>query len=56
MLFRICVCNSGLIDFDDQFQNVVTTGDAKVAFTGADAVIMLGAFPRKVGIFEHSFY
>jgi len=31
-------------------KNVVTTGDAKVAFTGADAVIMLGAFPRKDGM------
>lgn len=28
----------------------VTTGDAKVAFTGADAVVMLGAFPRKDGM------
>jgi len=26
----------------------VCTGDEKVAFTGADAVILLGAFPRKV--------
>jgi len=31
-------------------KGVVCTGDAKVAFTGADAVIMLGAFPRKDGM------
>jgi malate dehydrogenase len=31
-------------------KDVVTTGDAKTAFTGADAVIMLGAFPRKDGM------
>ena len=30
------------------WQGVVCTGDEKVAFTGADAVILLGAFPRKV--------
>jgi malate/lactate dehydrogenase len=37
-------------------QNVVTTGDAKVAFTGADAVIMLGAFPRKVCMRSRPFF
>eukprot|EP00286_Rhodomonas_abbreviata_P024307 CAMPEP_0181310378 /NCGR_PEP_ID=MMETSP1101-20121128/12554_1 /TAXON_ID=46948 /ORGANISM="Rhodomonas abbreviata, Strain Caron Lab Isolate" /LENGTH=332 /DNA_ID=CAMNT_0023417003 /DNA_START=37 /DNA_END=1035 /DNA_ORIENTATION=- len=31
-------------------KGVVTTGDAATAFTGADAVIMLGAFPRKDGM------
>jgi malate dehydrogenase len=31
-------------------KKVVTTGEATVAFTGADAVIMLGAFPRKDGM------
>jgi len=31
-------------------KEVVTTGDATVAFTGADAVVMLGAFPRKDGM------
>ncbi|KAJ1472138.1 malate dehydrogenase, cytoplasmic [Baffinella frigidus] len=31
-------------------KGVVGTGDAKEAFTGADAVIMLGAFPRKDGM------
>ena len=34
-----------------ELQEVVTTGDATVAFTGADAVVMLGAFPRKVSFF-----
>ena len=31
-------------------KDVVTTGDATVAFTGVDYVIMLGAFPRKDGM------
>jgi malate dehydrogenase len=31
-------------------KGVVCTGDEKVAFTGADAVILLGAFPRKDGM------
>jgi len=31
-------------------KGIVCTGDAKVAFAGADAVIMLGAFPRKDGM------
>jgi len=31
-------------------KGVVTTGEPEVAFKGADAVIMLGAFPRKDGM------
>lgn len=31
-------------------KEVVCTGDATVAFSGADYVIMLGAFPRKEGM------
>ena len=31
-------------------KDVICTGDASLAFSGADFVIMLGAFPRKEGM------